>query len=136
MTVLVEDDGEAPAFSTPAVMSVVENEPAGSVVGQVVVSDPDLGDHLDVVLHAPTQSFIFGPPACVGHVSLMSGEIPACVGHVSVMSGEIPACVGHVSVQSGERHMYRRRKCFVRGNTTCVSGVSVQSGEKSHVSTT
>ena len=40
--VLIEDDPEAPVFNTPAVMSIVENEPAGNTVGPVVVSDPCL----------------------------------------------------------------------------------------------
>ena len=74
ITVLIEDDPEAPVFNTPAVMSIVENEPAGNTVGPVVVSDPDLDDHLDIVLHEPTESFVLGKPTCVNDVSESQGD--------------------------------------------------------------
>ncbi|XP_076442794.1 protocadherin-16-like [Babylonia areolata] len=64
ITVVTEDEAEPPVFLVPTVMWAVENEPAGSVVGSVLVRDPDLGDHLDVVLHESTQSFVLGDPAC------------------------------------------------------------------------
>ena len=74
VTVLVEDDPEPPVFNTPAVISVVENEPAGSSVGAVLVSDPDLDDHLDIMLYEPSESFMFGKPTCINDVSLGQGK--------------------------------------------------------------
>lgn len=69
MTVVVEDAPEPPVFHKPAVMTAVENELAGSSVGAVVVTDPDLTDHIDVMLHENTDSFYLGKPNCTTDVS-------------------------------------------------------------------
>ena len=78
VTVLVEDDPEPPVFNTPAVISVVENEPAGSSVEAVLVTDPDLDDHLDIMLYEPSESFMLGKPTCINDVSLSPGKTHLC----------------------------------------------------------
>ncbi|KAL8601315.1 hypothetical protein ACOMHN_054609 [Nucella lapillus] len=64
ITVVVEDEPEPPVYQTPGEMGAMENEPTGSVVGAVLVTDPDRADRLDIVLHEPTHSFVLGKPVC------------------------------------------------------------------------